>query len=332
MFGPAETRAINRAAKVARHVWNGDYRARLAAELARALPCAATCVYELDADGRPGPVGQTMTGEPADSWEGIRNVRNLPSLRRYALRSPDPYENVAVPDQELYREDPEAFRTYVHTILEPHGLHHQLRVALYRGGRFLANVAAVRTREDGPFDARATAMLQAMTPALLDGLTARSVLGDEPLEQDGMARVLDAFEEPAYLCNDDGVAVFANAAARGLADSRPEWLPRCVQGARGADRLAKVTYVNGADGAGRGLHLVVPRAPGKLPAQRRAWDLPPRLAEVADLVAQGLTDREIARSLGVSYQTARTYVTRTYERLGAASRVEVARMAQQLPP
>jgi non-specific serine/threonine protein kinase len=53
-------------------------------------------------------------------------------------------------------------------------------------------------------------------------------------------------------------------------------------------------------------------------------DLTARQLEVAKLVAQGFTNKQIAQRLGISRFTAETHVRNILERLGAASRSEIA--------
>lgn len=62
-----------------------------------------------------------------------------------------------------------------------------------------------------------------------------------------------------------------------------------------------------------------------VPSGPTSHALPPSLARVADEIARGLTDKEIAQTLGMSVATVRTYVQRIYARLGVHSRVELAR-------
>ena len=45
--------------------------------------------------------------------------------------------------------------------------------------------------------------------------------------------------------------------------------------------------------------------------------------EVANLVSEGLTNREIAQKLGLSEHTVSNYLFRIYEKLGISSRVEL---------
>jgi DNA-binding NarL/FixJ family response regulator len=46
--------------------------------------------------------------------------------------------------------------------------------------------------------------------------------------------------------------------------------------------------------------------------------------EVANLVAEGMTNREVAQKLGVAEHTVSNYLFRIYEKLGISSRVELA--------
>lgn len=61
----------------------------------------------------------------------------------------------------------------------------------------------------------------------------------------------------------------------------------------------------------------------ELPRPRGA--LPTSLAAVADGIARGLSDKEIAAELALSLATVRTYVRRVYARLEVHGRVELAR-------
>ena len=59
-------------------------------------------------------------------------------------------------------------------------------------------------------------------------------------------------------------------------------------------------------------------------------DMSPRQTEILNLVAKGLSNKEIARMLGLSTDTVKEHVTRILERIGATSRTEAATMAVNL--
>jgi DNA-binding NarL/FixJ family response regulator len=65
--------------------------------------------------------------------------------------------------------------------------------------------------------------------------------------------------------------------------------------------------------------LQVPRA------AKRAGELTPREGEIHDLIAQGLTNEEIAGLLYISLSTTKVHVKHIYEKLGVRSRLEAAR-------
>ncbi|MEJ8281094.1 LuxR C-terminal-related transcriptional regulator [Pseudonocardia sp. DW16-2] len=52
--------------------------------------------------------------------------------------------------------------------------------------------------------------------------------------------------------------------------------------------------------------------------------MPPRLAQTADLVRRGMTNAMIARTMELSEDTVKKYVSRLLERTGARSRTELA--------
>ena len=76
-------------------------------------------------------------------------------------------------------------------------------------------------------------------------------------------------------------------------------------------------------------------ATGLAPAMARREQLPaqklsPREAEVLSLLGQGLSVRAISTSLCVSLSTAKTYVARLYDKLGASNRAQAIMTALKL--
>jgi non-specific serine/threonine protein kinase len=60
------------------------------------------------------------------------------------------------------------------------------------------------------------------------------------------------------------------------------------------------------------------------PAGKQSVRLTRREQQVAHLIAEGLTNRQIAATLGIAERTADTHVARLLAKLGVASRAEVA--------
>jgi non-specific serine/threonine protein kinase len=88
---------------------------------------------------------------------------------------------------------------------------------------------------------------------------------------------------------------------------------------------AKATWFLGqlADWA-RENGLVFPEAPPPETSARSASTLTQREREVALLVAQGLTNREIAQRLSLSVRTAESHVERIRSKLGFRGRSQIA--------
>lgn len=75
------------------------------------------------------------------------------------------------------------------------------------------------------------------------------------------------------------------------------------------------------------LHLIlealVTASPLNVKDAPRALPLAKREGEVANLVAEGMSNREVAGKLGLSEHTVSNYLFRVYEKLGISSRVEL---------
>ncbi|MFO0749290.1 MAG: helix-turn-helix transcriptional regulator [Myxococcota bacterium] len=86
--------------------------------------------------------------------------------------------------------------------------------------------------------------------------------------------------------------------------------------------------------AGDALHAALDAAPrASLPVALRCEDqrLTARQRQIVELVAHGHTTPAIAAALGVSSNTLRNHLARIFERLGAANRADVVRLAVLVP-
>lgn len=156
----------------------------------------------------------------------------------------------------------------------------------------------------------------------------RSVLATTGLSGRGLAALLHALPAAVFLCAEDGRILAANLSARRVW-SEASWLP-----SGGDDWLealpAWVATVDLRLEDGSDVVLLVPDA-SRIPLEDAPmapwavhWQLPPRHARVALLVARGLSDREIAECLDLSWSTARTYAGQVLKLSGVSSRTELA--------
>lgn len=96
---------------------------------------------------------------------------------------------------------------------------------------------------------------------------------------------------------------------------------------RAGDRIQigqAVLRVGLRDEAVEAPNVTTPPLAAPVPSARAI--LSARELEVADLVAQGLTNAEIGRRLGIGRRTVATHLEHAYERLGIHSRAELARL------
>lgn len=64
----------------------------------------------------------------------------------------------------------------------------------------------------------------------------------------------------------------------------------------------------------------------------RFGQLTPREQEVMDLVAQGISNKEIARTLRISHRTVETHRARVMRKMGAGSLLQLVKMAESVRP
>ena len=127
--------------------------------------------------------------------------------------------------------------------------------------------------------------------------------------------------------DDDSVFAALAAGARGYV----------LKGASAAEITAALRTV-AAGGAVFGAGIAS-RMLGRMPAQPSGpshlpphEDLTAREREVLDLLAEGASNRQIARSLGVSLKTVQNHVSRILDKLQAADRTQAALRVRGIPP
>lgn len=171
-----------------------------------------------------------------------------------------------------------------------------------------------RDREDDPFGEAERALAERLAVPLQRALDAACAVGDAPLTPRMLAEFLDTLHEPATLTH-RGVVVYQNLAAR-LRARRGEADPT-------SPAPTGRVFTFGATGVEVCIGTEpLPQAP--LPPDPFA-DLPPWLKQVADMLADGKSDKEIAHAIGKSPQTTRTAVQRVFKRLGVHSRTEMVK-------
>ncbi|SCE00151.1 response regulator transcription factor [Streptomyces sp. DvalAA-19] len=158
----------------------------------------------------------------------------------------------------------------------------------------------------------------------LDGLDALRHLTRPHAAYRPQVVMVTTFDDEDYLTR----AVAAGAAGFILKDSGPRLLAEAVRAAAAGDSLVSpsitVRLLRRLRTAGS-----VPgtaAAPGAA-ARPGAPQLSPREREVVVLLAEGLTNAEIATALSITVGTVKTHLTNVQAKLGARNRVEIAAWA-----
>jgi len=128
---------------------------------------------------------------------------------------------------------------------------------------------------------------------------------------DLLTELLQGYRHPAAATDGHGVVVCMNAAA--LAEGEP----REITAAEVRDWPPLVSF-QATDGQTFMLRCPVRTLDATAPPTRA---LPPRLEKIARLVIDGLTDKQIAARVGLTFSTVRTYVRQIYRRMGVHNRV-----------
>lgn len=225
---------------------------------------------------------------------------------------------------------PDSDDPLVRRVLLPHGFAAEARVVCRTRAMPWAGLSLWRRPGDGGFDRTDEAVLDAVAPvvatAVRDAVVAslRQSGGDDTavliLDADGAVEASDDARRLLPEIDDPHLTEYRHLDhLRSLAASDAAF--STVLAAGGRWLAAHGTPL----GAGRVAVVLAAASPGDLFGTVVAGaGLTPREVEVLRLLCRGLSDAELARSLGVSLHTARDHVLAVRAKLGARSRGEVA--------
>jgi DNA-binding NarL/FixJ family response regulator len=153
---------------------------------------------------------------------------------------------------------------------------------------------------------------------VLDGIEAtRRIVADPALEAVAVV-ALTTFDDEDLVLG----ALRAGASGFLLKDAEPDELRRGVRAAAGGEAVLSPAVTRGVVRAA--VTAAVPQSPPDLAALQQ---LTAREREVLAAVGEGLSNEEIARTLGMSPATARTHVGRVLTKLAARDRAQLAALA-----
>jgi len=131
--------------------------------------------------------------------------------------------------------------------------------------------------------------------------------------------ILTTFEQDDYIFG----ALRAGASGFLLKRARPEELIAAVHTIASGDSLLSPSVTR------RVIDRMAQQPTPEVADQAKLHELTPREREVLELIARGLSNREIAAALGVEESTIRTHVKRTLMKLGLRDRVQVVIFAYE---
>ncbi|MDQ0681911.1 DNA-binding NarL/FixJ family response regulator [Streptomyces achromogenes] len=313
-----------------------DLQAKVLDELGRVVPGKAAGAYLLRSVGNAASsvqaygVGDYFLAKYEHQGRDSDLVLEAVLTSRSAVTEAEIYEPAEWMLLPLYRQ-----------VLALHSIAHTLQAPLIVAGEVRGTLNVARTSDQGAFAVGELAVVEAL--GRLSGLAMESARIAEEIGR-RLARAsaaLDLIDEPVVVTDIRTAERTANAAAQriigGFSDGRTfdDLLARSRDGAAKAPEGT----MRPCEDPETGLKLrstqlpddiliTIMHTPAEAPTHARALiqeALSPREYEIADLVASGLRDGQIAEQLFLSPHTVKKYLKSTYRKLSLRSRVELTR-------
>jgi len=325
-----------------------DYFRELTELVHRGIDCDALCWHTLD------PVTSMITSDSSDDLveSGVytREAANEAGAgiiaSEYLLNDVNTFAGLArrrapvATLESVTRGHPEQSTRYVE-VLAPSGIPHELRAVFTNRGRAWGAVHVARVEGRDAFSNAEVKALAQIVPLVADGIRTslrfdaarRETRGDGP----GLLVLGPRDEVELITAAARELLEELRSGVTGEGDESPPAPVRALAGAVRSARIGGVVSVPGKsgwitlhaslpEGAGGGhVAIVLDRASGSDAAILRleTYGVTPREREIAALIAQGLSNPEIAAALVVSPYTVQDHVKSLFEKLGVSSRREL---------
>lgn len=204
--------------------------------------------------------------------------------------------------------------------------HDQLRVLVCDQAQVLSWIGATRAE---PFARGERALLQRLVAPLKQRLLLGRHVADLHLRALALDAALDALARPALVVGPGGAIEIANGPARALLVGNHRGVIESIrssQSSAGNDSPYAITPLGAPLRPGSVLAIqreVSPTVASRVRVAQRVWNLSARQALVLELIAGGLTNKEIARKLECAEVTVENHVSELFRRSGARSRTDL---------
>ena len=200
-------------------------------------------------------------------------------------------------------------------------------VILYNGPHYLGNVSFFRSKGDPIFSPQELTTVQSIIPLVNETMHTRKLLLENRLDPGQISNIAEAINGPVFIVSGNATVVYANQIARSIYKRYPEWIQACIPDAQKPPPPWVKIVPLAMDKQTFWMLLPTKISLDLQAAPQEPWalyyKLPPRLARVAALIMQGLTDKEIAVKLDLELQSVRTYVKELFARIQVHSRGEL---------
>lgn len=235
----------------------------------------------------------------------------------------DPGRTICVVAREM-TSDP----VLIEQIVEPFGLEHVMATGRIDPLTSLASAIAIcRGRSGPPFSEAERRLKERITPHLIEAFSTNRLY-----HLLGARRSTSQSDEASAACDREALLHIANGEfTRLMSLEWPSW-----RGPRLPPPLADCIRREqpGPDYHGDEITVCFETANDQTWLRARpkkpADDLSPRMAQVARMSASGLSNKEIARELGISPNTVRNQLNAVYRKLGVATRTELSGLFSEL--
>jgi hypothetical protein len=208
----------------------------------------------------------------------------------------------------------------------------QLRVLVCEGDSLLAWIGGF---QGGRFRPSQKRVLRALAPAMRQRLSWERRIEETAIRAAGFEELIEGTTRPAFLVSGTGKIVAENEAARRWLNEDLAGVRECLaQARREPHRYAAEAISINVRSIGQTLTLLMlarqyviggaQPLPGGTAGSQTRQRLPPSLLRVAQSIAAGLSDKEIAAAHHLSVSTVRTYVRQVYSLMGVHNRVQLA--------